>query len=81
MIFGWDTNEDLSEKKTDTKWCNLHLQEFINECCLKHDSKAKYFVNSLGQKSHKFITFSITLRVKTFKQNKQKRINKNTSPS
>ena len=39
IIIGRDINEDLNEP-TSTKR-NLYLQDFINECCLKYDNKAK----------------------------------------
>jgi len=48
-MIGGGINEDMNEP-TSTKR-NLYLRDFINECYLKYDNKAKTFVNSLGQES------------------------------
>ena len=49
IIIGGDINEDLNEL-TGTK-CNQYLRDFLDECSLSYDNKAKTFVNSVGQES------------------------------
>ncbi|CAC5412370.1 unnamed protein product [Mytilus coruscus] len=45
---GVDMNDPLLPICTNR---NLYLRDFINECGLKYDNKAKTFVNSIGQES------------------------------
>lgn len=49
IIIGGDINEDLNEL-TGTKR-NQYLRDFLDECSLSYDNKAKTFVNSVGQES------------------------------
>jgi len=49
IIIGGDINEDFNEL-TGTKR-NRYLRDFLDECSLSYDNKAKTFVNSLGQES------------------------------
>lgn len=51
--------------QTDTKR-NLYLRDFISECGLKYDNKAKKFVNSMGQESPEIDYFMHNLAKQDF---------------